>query len=292
MDTENEQLYHYTNGEGLLGILKSGCLWATHVSFLNDSQEHKIGWTTYRQALKEVKDGGANEPVRQLAATAIMRLDEVEEAGPLAAHDAHFVTSFSEERDDLAQWRGYGGRGPRFCVAFKKATLEGLAANGVIRFDKVSYDAASARAQMKAQFIDAAGEMVRRWLTPPSPYTHPNSIHSPEFWSLARAIVLPAVAFLKDDGFEREAEWRLHATGATLSDDQLGFRAGPSYLVPYAAIPLPEGCIDAVWVGPTPHPTEAKLAVTRLLTTPNSCNPHMLWQGGLIENSSIPYRDW
>lgn len=43
--TENEiienddVLYHYTTQEGLIGILESNCLWATHYKFLNDYSE-------------------------------------------------------------------------------------------------------------------------------------------------------------------------------------------------------------------------------------------------------------
>ena len=35
----DERLFHYTSAEGLYGILKSDCLWATHFRFLNDSNE-------------------------------------------------------------------------------------------------------------------------------------------------------------------------------------------------------------------------------------------------------------
>ena len=34
-----DKLYHYTNFNGLKGILESQCLWATHFRFLNDSSE-------------------------------------------------------------------------------------------------------------------------------------------------------------------------------------------------------------------------------------------------------------
>lgn len=35
----DDRLFHYTNSEGLYGILQSGNVWATHFQFLNDSQE-------------------------------------------------------------------------------------------------------------------------------------------------------------------------------------------------------------------------------------------------------------
>jgi len=33
------RLYHYTTLQGVLGIIQSQCLWATHYKFLNDSSE-------------------------------------------------------------------------------------------------------------------------------------------------------------------------------------------------------------------------------------------------------------
>jgi hypothetical protein len=34
-------LYHYTDLRGLLGILESGSIWATHIRFLNDLSESR-----------------------------------------------------------------------------------------------------------------------------------------------------------------------------------------------------------------------------------------------------------
>ncbi|MDP3013182.1 MAG: hypothetical protein Q8M92_02985, partial [Candidatus Subteraquimicrobiales bacterium] len=42
-------VYHYTDINGLLGIIDSGCIWATHVSRLNDSSE-------YHHGIKVVRD--------------------------------------------------------------------------------------------------------------------------------------------------------------------------------------------------------------------------------------------
>jgi hypothetical protein len=33
-------LYHYTDQRGLLGILRSQSIWATHIRYLNDSSEY------------------------------------------------------------------------------------------------------------------------------------------------------------------------------------------------------------------------------------------------------------
>jgi hypothetical protein len=37
--SKGERFFHYTTSSGLIGILQSNCLWATHFRFLNDSKE-------------------------------------------------------------------------------------------------------------------------------------------------------------------------------------------------------------------------------------------------------------
>lgn len=36
-------IYHYTNQDGLLGIIGNNTLWATNILYLNDYKEHIIG---------------------------------------------------------------------------------------------------------------------------------------------------------------------------------------------------------------------------------------------------------
>src|SRR5690242_14589988 len=42
-------LFHYTNATGLLGIVQTGQLWATHTDYVNDKQELKYAATIVEQ---------------------------------------------------------------------------------------------------------------------------------------------------------------------------------------------------------------------------------------------------
>lgn len=42
-DSPPKIIYHYTDSYGLLGLIESGSIWATHVSRLNDSSEYHHG---------------------------------------------------------------------------------------------------------------------------------------------------------------------------------------------------------------------------------------------------------
>jgi hypothetical protein len=49
-----EIVWHYTNGEGFLGVLQSSTLFATQVAALNDSKETEYATDLFKQAVKQV----------------------------------------------------------------------------------------------------------------------------------------------------------------------------------------------------------------------------------------------
>lgn len=62
--SKRKKLYHYTNGIGANGILKSNSLWVTHSNFLDDTTEIKYisvvleGVMLYLNQNKELYDMG------------------------------------------------------------------------------------------------------------------------------------------------------------------------------------------------------------------------------------------
>ena len=123
-------LYHYTDGGGLLGILESQQLWATHAGFLNDAQEVTYGQTKVNELLSaltakqwalppELNDEtlwhpNFNSVARWLAGkfllVAVMAATQ-NTVSFLQQNIGPFVTCLSGARDQLSQWRGYAGDG-------------------------------------------------------------------------------------------------------------------------------------------------------------------------------------
>ncbi len=60
-----EEIWHYTDANGLTGILQTGKVWATQVSSLNDTLEQRYFGELVHQAVKERKkwNGGVAEDV-------------------------------------------------------------------------------------------------------------------------------------------------------------------------------------------------------------------------------------
>jgi hypothetical protein len=99
-----EVLYHYTDLHGLLGILKTGLLWATYAKTLNDATEQKYGQQLLQAEFERQSRSGK------------YRVEE---------QDA-FVACFCESDQLLSMWRAYAGNGGGVCLGFDRDGLESM----------------------------------------------------------------------------------------------------------------------------------------------------------------------
>jgi hypothetical protein len=103
----NMTLWHYTNGNGFLGMLESGSIRATQVASVNDSTETVYATRLYRQAINKLKQEKAEDQLSQNFLQGV--LDEIE-ASELPGHSdsKFFLACFTELEDDTNQWLKYG----------------------------------------------------------------------------------------------------------------------------------------------------------------------------------------
>ena len=143
----NRHLFHYTTSDGLVGLLKSNCIFASHYGFLNDQLEGK----TLRDFLRPNFEREMADFVPKLIKRGILKDAILTENGPnyyqaeagrlFDAYDRStdnvappFITSFCIHTPDtpefanglLSQWRGYGRGG--FAIEFEEAAIDDLAA--------------------------------------------------------------------------------------------------------------------------------------------------------------------
>src|SRR5271163_3890133 len=96
-DPKPEILYHYTTIDAMMNIAKYRKIWATSISYLNDSSEgdHLLGMIRKRLPALLKK--------HSLDDSVLERLDYTDtEIG-----DRPFIASFSTEANSLPQWRSY-----------------------------------------------------------------------------------------------------------------------------------------------------------------------------------------
>jgi hypothetical protein len=136
-------LFHYTTADGLKGILETGRLWATNVSYLNDATELRYWFQVLRDVVDKILNNADSEhglDAFGLYLTALTTID-YEKGMPHGV----YVTCFCDQHDELNQWRAYGN-GAGFAIEFdgptdEKATLglEPESPGLVTTFEQVEY---------------------------------------------------------------------------------------------------------------------------------------------------------
>lgn len=114
-------LYHYTTGSGLIEIVKSGELWSTQLSCLNDATELLYPVELLREKAHQRLKAPVTPRLEFLLKAIVAGL-----AAPQVATEGRFVACFSEDGDDLSQWRGYGGGDGGYAIEFDSHYLRDM----------------------------------------------------------------------------------------------------------------------------------------------------------------------
>lgn len=195
-------LWHYTTGETLIRILKSGSIWMTQVACLNDRSEVALAGIRSREAMTRAQAlVPSTDPARILIDAAVKQYVEDE-----AATSYWFVGCFSERPDDLSQWRAYGGGEGGYALGFDYFDLTWSANNLNARLWPVVYDDAR-QARIADEVVALAIQFFRQGLA-----KRPNVAAIEFLEPFVRAIDLYVAELgplAKDKNFSAEFEWRV-----------------------------------------------------------------------------------
>lgn len=268
-------LYHYTTGDGLLGILKDRGIWATDIRYLNDASE-------YKYALEIVSNAISDRKAKARSKFSFGLLDVLEQRIASETQTEVFVSSFSERSDQLSQWRAYCSPHGGYAIGIESRKLVPLSevqGRWLVRCQYERFAQETLANDLidlviqSAEYEDATGLVDR--------------IYREGYKLFGRLVHLLAPS-LKDPSFAEEQEWRLVWLPDTTQDSPM-FRVSRSILVPYHLHPLALNDaklpIPAVVVGPTQH---AHLAVEAIKTLLGSYRLHST----KVEASKVPYRTW
>lgn len=100
----NDVVWHYTDPQGIIGILENRQVWATSMVSLNDHEEFGYGMSVLKQCLDHALESRYIHPDQKTFMRGIF--EKVNETYSLRNL---FVFCASEENDILNQWRNYGG---------------------------------------------------------------------------------------------------------------------------------------------------------------------------------------
>lgn len=271
-------LYHYTSGSGLIGILGSRSIWATDVRFLNDSSEYSFALGLARDEIEGNLAKARNKFDLALYTVLAERL-KTDTAAEVC------VTSFTENADQLSQWRAYCPPNGGYAIGFAGKSLVQSKESNPDRFlVRCVYDALTQGSLIRGLVQDVAAFAEEN---AHGVETH-DRVFRESFKLFGRLITLIAPV-LKHHSFTEEQEWRLVLLPSSFENDPLEFRQGRSMLVPYHKYPFPNETglapVEELVVGPTPHPPLARDAARALLS---SCGLPSV----TVRSSLIPYRAW
>lgn len=195
-------IWHYTTGDTLIRILKSGTIWTTQVACLNDRNEVQLASDRFRDAMKRA---GANVPKGD-PASVVIHIGSHKHMEDEAATSPWFVACFSERENDLSQWRAYGSGEGGYALGFDMRELYWYAERNGARLYPVVYDR-----QNQMRIADEVVFVILKFFR--DGLDKRPGVPVDSFLALFGSMVEPMIAELgplaKDDSFNAEAEWRL-----------------------------------------------------------------------------------
>lgn len=206
-------VYHYTDTNGLLGMLESGCVWGTHVSRLNDSSEYHLGLEMVSDLVLK------NMPIssRPLIEKALAKLQKVDT----------YIACYSTAHDLLSQWRAYSEASGGYCLGF--ATEEMVTVDDKLPLlEQVIYQK------------NTAESVLGKLLQEIDDFFTKNTFGEVEvgfILGMLQATLNNVACIIKHYKFEEEREFRhIYQPGATSLKLEAKFRHGSFGLTPYVEI--------------------------------------------------------
>jgi Protein of unknown function (DUF2971) len=289
-------IYHYTDVNGLLGIINKKTLWATDIHYLNDSSEYLYGLEKYNQVIQ-------NRPDKD---------DHILQTN--GNDSTRYAICFSSEPNLLSQWRAYAEDGYGYCIGFDaKAVMSDVSKTTIyprlesVRYgeEKISEYINSELDLIETRFGDlknSTDEFARYQLdfferlsyeTEDDYETRKDLLHKGHYRYLntdrdirIREIKEGIIGFCKHPGFLEEFEIRilLNIYGTEI----LNYRKNNGILIPYFEVKIKSEIKDIVtdiYVGPN---LNFELARNSLLGFLGSQNTYI--DPEIIKPSGIPYR--
>lgn len=228
-------LYHYTNAQGLLGMLQSNRIWATNSRFMNDPTE--IGYATrlVREVIESELSQGNARWFNEIRDWINGFLDEYENNAKV------YIACFCTQGDLLSQWRGYGAVGGGYALGFLGRYVGAQEVTSIVQPEpilrKIIYDRRTQERLVRAWLKGFAKLEQARRKTPNQTKARQRS---DEWWGAFNMFLSECLNCFKDPAYREEQEWRIIQFGRISLQDVIkaSFRAGGARVVPYVQLDL------------------------------------------------------
>lgn len=205
-------LYHYTNYEGLNGILRDKKVWATHYKHLEDKTEMSYGdKLIVDHVCKRMKAPKLNLFLHEVYT---QMTEGCTITGPFG-YNVPYISSFSDAGDLSPQWEDYADNKQGYCIGIKPHKIHGKLAGAYISskykhditFVRVEYDPQK-QTELFSQLLNKAEQTILEMMEHASPNVEPHTIYKNVAMTLGFELHGLTLMF-KKPSFKEEKEWRV-----------------------------------------------------------------------------------
>lgn len=267
---DGANLFHYTDLNGLKGILKQRGFWLSHTSSLNDPSELKYGKELVLKLLDEQILDEDDTDMRSFYNSIKVSVS----AFGMAMHEI-FIACFCESGNLLSQWRAYSNQGGGYSLGFNLSNSsriwydKGSLQDGIKPLlRKVIYDP-ELQKELVLNYLILIKEGYEQGIRGIIDDRMDRNHHAAVMGSQASNMLLDFVMSFKNPAFSEEKEWRLiHVTLDNDQPEKLQFREGKNGLIPYKQSYLYNSeeeshqfPLSSICLGPSIEPESQKKAI-------------------------------
>ena len=270
-------LWHYTDTQGLEGIVRNRTIRLSHPSFLNDPSELQYANSVYKEMLYMLANH--KSPLAQKFAKGYQDYKKDK--------DFHvpFVASFCSDQDNLELWRQYGDDGRGFSLGFRMNELEDVLERQTQQMEIPSQIYVYRILYEKNEQDDLRNEILNFNLS------YFQKIHEAgenpiKVYAQLSTMLDFFIPFFKHPGYVNEQENRLVLHGHSTGHYETKFLARRGYFKPYIDLKIDQDKtfpLAVIVVGPE-TPPQCEISLRMFL------NNHGLEMANiLISRSALPY---
>ncbi len=269
-----KHLYHYTDLEGVEGILSSKSLWMSKFTASNDISEISLAITHF-QNFVESRVAALDADEASFLHEAASQLDGFRRTNICLA-------SFCEQPDLLSQWRSYGNDGRGIALGFDTSVLLDLAQRYSLKLWRCVYD--------PALHVRISNDLLTMLLESFRGVRPKNAEERRELIGQFHSTFLRVAPVIKDHRFAEESEWRLISSTVAFDHPRMIAVFGANHASVKMKLPLaPDerevtNVVSRVVIGPTPHDPQNVADAIAVLSRRNG------FRIADIGFSGIPYR--
>ncbi|MDF4902387.1 DUF2971 domain-containing protein [Vibrio parahaemolyticus] len=243
-------LFHYTDANGLIGILENKSLWVNDVNFMNDTHELVHGLILFRDEFATYEQ---NEIISLTTWFLNVLINNPYQIG------SFLITSFCTSGNILDMWRGYGSSGQKYSIEFDESILLQSMQEQYPDADIGFYDCIYGE-ESNTRLVK---EVTSGWLSDTEALSIEAGKATLNIKKVIQLIVKPAL-MMKNYGFANEQERRLLVL---MNNDftQYRHRAGAFGITPYVNLEFTLESVKSLKVGPTQNPDGEKKSIFGIL---------------------------